>query len=847
MSTNSPSRFYGGIHIGSVAKLSPTSWAQFVKETLGHPAILNVTREQFQAMDKKQRNAAKRVRYVTPATFKASHRVYENAVDIALLALDIDDPKQAAPFVKTPSLLREALSPLAFAAYTTASSTPSEPKLRVLVPASHFPVKHYIGAVRTLAARIGLPNVTKESLVSVQPMYLPTLFRGDDTIDAHPLISALTEGEVFTPEMIEGSGAPTATSEEPDQGDMSEGLEHLRSQVEDVTEDDAKEALKHLDPDCSMADWIVVACALRHQFGQDTGFRLWDEWSAKGKKYDGPKDSAKRWKHIKPTPRGRAPVTIRTLFMRATENGWKGYAGVSQKIYQKTLAWLQDKNRTEAELLAEGVRRIASCGFQSSVDKSALLSHLKQAFHRVGVKPSAVALRREVQKIERSSDRPKASVKAQDEAELPKWARGMCFVSRPDEFFQRASDSHFNPEVLDRVYGRYLTSPGDESGRPYIRPRDFLLNVAKIPTVDNYLYDPTHPEETFVERDGKRFVNTYLPTYPEPDGDRAAEAQDVFEAHLGKLIAEPEYRAIALDFLAYTVQHPGEKIRWAWLQQGAQGCGKTAIAEMMRAVLGPSNATVLDASLLFTPFNGWATGSQLVSMEEIRVVGHNRHEVMNRLKPCISNDTVVINRKNRDLQQVPNNTNYIMFTNHHDSLAVTEEDRRYFVVNSAMQTKADVRALGPKYFTRLFSCIRNNAGGLRHWLENHKVSAEFNPSGHAPQTKYLRDLAGASATPLTAAVKDALEDKSNPLVQPDLMSTRALKLMISGENLPRFSDQQLAVALRELDYVQVCRARIGPDGERHSLWVPRSKQMSDANATKAAERRLSGKENPSLL
>lgn len=845
-STTSPTRFYGGeaSTLGSVTLLAPTSWVQFVKETLGHPAILNVTREQFRALSPKERNAAKRVRYVTPATFSKPNRITANAKDIALLALDIDDPEQARPLVKNPSELREALHPLAFAAYTTASSTPDKPKLRILVPADHFPIKFYAGAVRKVADMLSLPNVTKESLVPVQPMYLPTMFRGDDILENHPLISAVTVGEVFTSDMADGT-APTAHEGDDPSGDLSEGLEHIRTTMDDVTREDALSALGHLDPDCSMADWIAVACALRHQFPPEDAFQMWHEWSSKGKKYDGASAIKKRWSHIKPTPKGRAPITIRTLFLKATEAGWKGLPKISHRMYQKVAEWLKAA-RTEEELQTEGLKRIAACNLQSSTDKSLLLSHLKAAFARCGVKPSAVALRKELHRLERREDRKTETSKAPtDEADIPKWARGITFVTGQNEFYQRTGDARYSPEVLDRAFGRKLMAPGDESSRSYVRPQDYLLNTLQVPLVSGYLYDPTHPEETFVSYEGKRYINTYLPTYPEPDAEGAREAQDVFEGHLTRLIAEPEYRRIALDFLAYTVQHPGEKIRWAFLLQGTQGCGKTTIAEMMKAVLGESNATVLDASLLFTPFNGWATGSQLVSMEEIRVVGHNRHEVMNRLKPCISNDTVVINRKNRDLQYVPNRTNYLMFTNHHDSLAVTEEDRRYFVINSALQNKGDVQALGPKYFKRLFGVIEQNAGGLRHWLEHHAIHPSFDAAGHAPQTKYLRELAGAAATPLTAAIKDTLDDGSHPMVQKDLISTRSLKGIISTENLPRFSDQQLAVALRELDFVSVGRPRLN-EGERHSLWVKRN-GLSAEMAEKIARRRLAGKEDPTIL
>ena len=43
--------------------------------------------------------------------------------------------------------------------------------------------------------------------------------------------------------------------------------------------------------------------------------------------------------------------------------------------------------------------------------------------------------------------------------------------------------------------------------------------------------------------------------------------------HLCGLIKEPEYRRTVMDIIAYLVQRPGEKIMWALLIQGVEGCG----------------------------------------------------------------------------------------------------------------------------------------------------------------------------------------------------------------------------------------------------------------------------------
>jgi hypothetical protein len=842
-----PNRFFGGeaSSIGQVSKLHVPNWTKFVQEVLGHPIPLNVTRAQFHALPKDRRNAIKRVAYVTPATFRtdSSKRLHELAKDISILALDIDDPRQARPFVNSPAAIADALSPLAFAAYTTASSTADAPKLRILVPAAHLPVKSYAAAVRSLAKRLGLPTVTKESLVAVQPMYLPTLFRGDDILSDHPLIIAELDGPAFVESDITATEAGPARKA--DSG-PSDDIEHLRATVDDVELDDAESALKHLDPDCSYPEWLEVAAALRHQFPKqaDEAYELFDRWSSKGEKYQDKADTEAKWKSLRTTPRGRAPITIRSLFSRAVAGGWQGATAVAEKTFSKLWSWIKDEKRTASELMSHGVKKIASAPLQGSVEQNTLLTRLRQVLSDKGMNVSVATLQKELRRLHRSQSTTK-EVKPITGEQLPPWARGICYVAGSNEFYQRVTDKRFIPEVLDSVYGVHLMNADSESGRPGIRPRDFLLNVAKIPRVEHYRYDPSHPEQTFVTDRHHRYVNTYIPTYPEPDPDDADSAGAIITEHLTNLIAEPAYRQTILDYLTYCVQHPGKKTRWTILLQGAQGCGKTALAELMKSVLGDTNVILMDASLLFQPYNPWANGAQLVAMEEIRVVGHNRYEVMNRLKPCISNDTVMIRRMRTDAYQTPNMTNYIMFTNYHDSLAVTDEDRRYFVVNSALQNKAQVLDLGKKYFGRLYGCIANQAPGLRAWFEKLKISAEFEPNGHAPQTTYLTQLASAAATPLTAAIKDALQDAAHPLVRSDLVSTKALKAMLLlDETLPRFNDQQLATALRELDYVQLGRPRL-TDG-RHYLWARRG-GTTVTQGESLARKRQAGTDSATLL
>ena len=854
-------QYFGGAagQLGEVSLLPQTDFASLAKELLGHPVTLNLTRAQFFALPKPERDRIKRVPYITPAAFRRaqSKRLYAEATLAHLVALDIDDSAQAAPFAHRPQLAADALEPYACAVYATASSTPEAPRLRVLVSAMGLPLQRYSEAVDAVARRLGLPSVTRESRVAVQPMYLPCQFSDDDPLVHHPLLLARVEGRAMTPSDLDSEADPDAAAlpaaapkgrGAPD-GDEERvaDLDFLRPTRDDVSMDDIREALNALDPDCTYPEWLEIAASLRHQFPHDPesseAYAAFDAWSSRGAKYAGTEETLAKWRSLRHTPKGRAPVTVRTLLHRAAEAGWSRAAAVQQRCYARCMDWLSDPNRTATELLSQAAKRIAATPLLSSLERGTLLSRLQDVLRQRKLKVSRADLKREMSAVERElrgRDAADAnSLKSTPDNQLPPWARGLCYVAATNEFFQRSSGRSYNPEVLDNVYGVYLMNGDSESGKPTTRPRDFLLNLARIPRVDAFRYDPAHPDQIFVTEGKKRYVNIYVPSYPEADASEAAEAADMLHEHAANLFPCEREQCLLLDFMAYQVQNPGAKIRWATLIQGAQGCGKTALADVMRAALGHHHVRTVDADVLLrSSYNDWAAGSQLVVMEEVRVVGHNRHEVMNRLKPCITNEVIAINRKYQDIQQVPNVSNYLLLTNHHDSLAVQDGDRRYFVLHSALQTKEQVLALGADYFRRLYSVINGKGAGIRHFFENWEISREFNPHGHAPHTRHLKELVESGSSPLASAVRAAVHDGVAALVKPDLVSVKHLRTAIEPERLGVTSDQTLAAVLRELGFRAAGRVRLGD--ERSTLWVPAAAKLDDAAAAELARQRLDG-------
>lgn len=824
-----PRYFSGhGYEMGTVTELPQQTFEALCKEVIETPIRLKLTREEFFALPKKlpvikgvpthDQQHAKRVKYITPASFNASPsaRNTGTAQRANLIALDIDDSTESL------RLLEQGwgcLDDLAFVVWRTASSTPEAPRLRLIVSAEGIAVGRYPAAVRTVAEMIGLQKVTTESKVVVQPMFLPTVFRGDTE---SPIVICKTEGDPIRPaDILDNADDPVDTTPQtPDEVGVAD-LDFLRAPMENISADDVRSALDSLDPDMPMQQWIEVGCGLKHQFGdKGDGFLLWDAWSAKGKKYTDTGDLQYRWDSLKAQPTDRAPVTIRSVFRSAQARGWSN-VNLARRIHHQTLAWLKSEQRTSEELIDHGAERIAKVGPAiTQLERKALMVSLKDRLESTGMSVSLPDIKKEVRKFELATAKTTG---------VPPWARGICYVSGLNTFFRHTVDRQFKPEVLDLMY----SSPAIGEEKP-MRPRDYLIQVAEVPVVENLRYSPAMGSKRFFSEDGVPFVNTYRPTFASPDPERADEAGEIFLAHQAHLIAEPEYRQVMMDFFAYLVQHPGQKVNWCPLIQSTKGAGKTFHAVAMKAILGRKNVSKLaPLDVMNGNFNDWAYGTQLVVMDEIRIVGHNRHAIMDKLKPCISDQDIPLHRKFEGHRTVENVANYLMFTNYHDALAIQDDERRYFVIESPLQTRADVVALGEDYFKRLFTMVEENAGGLRAFFEQWEISSGFQPKGQAPVTKYLSRMAEHSSSPLSAAVQEVLADQPHPLVRHDLVSLQALRESLSEFHVADFSDQGLASILRELGWTRNVRVMI--ENARHTLWTKRFY----GSPQQAAEDRLS--------
>ena len=78
-----------------------------------------------------------------------------------------------------------------------------------------------------------------------------------------------------------------------------------------LTLEQARRAVDQLDPDMGFEHWLRVGMALHHELGPQ-GLDVWDQWSARGRKYRGTDNLLTHWRTFG-RGRGGTPVTMRSV------------------------------------------------------------------------------------------------------------------------------------------------------------------------------------------------------------------------------------------------------------------------------------------------------------------------------------------------------------------------------------------------------------------------------------------------------------------------------------------------------------------------------------------------------
>jgi len=504
----------------------------------------------------------------------------------------------------------------------------------------------------------------------------------------------------------------------------------------------------------SYEDWLQLGMALHHQGrGGPDWLELWDQASQGTSSYDRRELESKWDSFSEQKTGGSGAFTLASIIKRANDN-----KKVEQtKTFDRCKALIIDETDLE-QLKTVVVDAIKSELGLDHISRNVLAGILKTKFKDLNF-PISIG-------------DAKNLIKPKVHEGVPEWLGDWVYVTHEDKFFNVTSKRKVSQQGFGAMFNRFC---GDDSAAT------LSLDLFRIPTPDKIIYLPM--ADDLFELNGVECVNEYNKNSP-PDvpamlssGDD--EAIKIVQAHLSMILVEQHAVEIMLSWMAYCVQNPGSKIRWAPLIKGIEGDGKSVLGNLMMGVMGMANVGIVSPSVLATGFTSWAAGRCVNVLEEIRMVGHNRHDVLNTIKPYITNDQITIHPKGVNEYVAPNTVNYIAFTNHHDALPLEDTDRRWWVQFTPFNDQQELlKVANSDYFSNLFNAIKDHAAGLRKWLLEYQLSPLFNPKGQAPSSLAKNQMISLNVADEFGAVKDLIAEGGYGFNE-QILSSKHLAMAIS--------------------------------------------------------------------
>lgn len=293
------------------------------------------------------------------------------------------------------------------------------------------------------------------------------------------------------------------------------------------------------------------------------------------------------------------------------------------------------------------------------------------------------------------------------------------------------------PEQFRARYGGFVFPIDSANGKTTRNAWEAFTEsqILEKPMADTTCFRPAITPGALIEENGRKLANTWWPVNtPRCEGDPTR-----FINHVAKLIPHQRDREILLAYLAACVQHLGIKFQWAPFIQGIEGNGKTLITWCVAYAIGERYVSYPRADQISAKFNYWMFEKILVGIEDI-YVPWGQQEIIETLKPMITNDRQPIEPKGVDMATREVCCNFIINSNHKDGLPKSQNDRRFAPFFTAQQKPEDLRRDGitEAYLKDLHAWLQTEGGFaiVAHYLATYPIPDDINPAHRrrAPQT-----------------------------------------------------------------------------------------------------------------
>ncbi|CAM5771839.1 hypothetical protein LMIY3S_03643 [Labrys miyagiensis] len=387
----------------------------------------------------------------------------------------------------------------------------------------------------------------------------------------------------------------------------------------------------------------------------------------------------------------------------------------------------------------------------------------------------------------------------------------LVYNSGTEQFIDVETGFRHSKPQLDDLFAHVKEEKGRISA--------FLLSNPKLRKSIALTYQPGNEERLIIDQKGHQKLNLWRPSNV---GSAEAAASDAdaapFIEHLRFLCPTDAEYSLLVDCLAFMIQRRGEKLMFAPVLVGKQGTGKSALATIMRRLLGDRNSTTASTIDIRSGFNDWIAEKELVVVEEIMALG--RTEIMNTLKPLITEHWISINTKHVRRYEIENKANFIFLSNHEDALRLDDDDRRYFVITNRKEPKQ------PEYYREFFAWAENNLPIIQSWLLSRDI-ASFNPKKAPPSTVGKLKMIELSKDARETLIAQLIAENEYPFDVDLIESKIAWQQLVGGEGLTtkaELSYIHFQAILKKLGAIGLGQQKANIEGRtiRPSLWAVRN-------------------------
>jgi len=393
-----------------------------------------------------------------------------------------------------------------------------------------------------------------------------------------------------------------------------------------------------------------------------------------------------------------------------------------------------------------------------------------------------------------------------DQEDCTRWFKDCYFIERTGQIFS-PSGRFMNATQFNGKYGGkhfIITSTGkttDEAWKAALRSTNWT-----IPKVDHVRFLPAEKSFSFItDRMGRKGLNTYIPAKV----DSRPGDVTIWLEWLNKILPNQNDQHILISYLAHCIRYPGHKISWSFMLQSVEGIGKTAFRELLQHALGDMYVYQPKAPELISSgskFNAWMRGKLMIVVDEIKI--DERRELIEILKPMITDAQVEIQSKGVDQDMEDNPANWLFFSNYKDAVPINQNGRRYAISYSALQSKQDVLNAGmdEEYFKRFWTWLRDEGGYafITHWLHQYPISCGSLPV-RAPETSSYREALKISRSPMEVIIDDCIQD-GLPGFKNGFVSTLAVVNRAKAAGIRNASVRAAQACLEGMGYVNIGKA-----------------------------------------